>query len=324
MLDSLVRTLKFYLLFFLTYSIILSSLLYSASSTGAQFLKLAAGARATGMGESFVAVANDATAIFWNPAGISSLTSKEFSASHHSYVQSINYETIAYVHPIKVGAFGSGVHYLYLNDIERRDKSGNLDGSFGASDFAFTFSFARVLFPANHISGGVNLKAIRLQIDSFHANAFALDFGVLAPILNSGFTFGLSLQNIGTDVQFLNESFSLPRTLKTGLSWSNKKVPLTLASSIVVPKAGDISYQFGSELWMLSSFALRAGYMVRSANDFLDFENSYAGKGILLSQFSGFMAGAGVKFLEMQLDYSLTPLGDLGSSHRVTLGMKFK
>ena len=51
------------------------------TSSGA-VLKIGVGARATGLGESFVAVANDPTAIFWNPAGLASIQRQEVSLSH--------------------------------------------------------------------------------------------------------------------------------------------------------------------------------------------------------------------------------------------------
>ena len=48
----------------------------------AQFLKIGVGARAAGMGESFVAVSNDASALYWNPAGITQSTGNEIIVSH--------------------------------------------------------------------------------------------------------------------------------------------------------------------------------------------------------------------------------------------------
>ncbi|MBU4443884.1 UPF0164 family protein, partial [bacterium] len=51
-------------------------------TTAAQFLKIPIGTRAMGMGSAFVSVANDATALYWNPAGIAEMTGGEFSVMH--------------------------------------------------------------------------------------------------------------------------------------------------------------------------------------------------------------------------------------------------
>src|SRR5688500_3922781 len=65
------------------------------------FLKIGVGARATGLGESFVAVANDPSAIYWKPAGIASLQRQEVLLSHVEWPADIRYEHIAYVLPVQ-------------------------------------------------------------------------------------------------------------------------------------------------------------------------------------------------------------------------------
>lgn len=285
------------------------------------------------MGESFVAVANDVSAIFWNPAGLARLNSKELSASHHAHVQGINYESLAYGQPTALGTFGAGVNYLYLDSIERRGKNEEPQGSFGASDFAFTLSFARALIPSQKVFrplsqrlvGGINLKIIRQSIDTYSASAYAMDMGILTPLRNSQFTLGIAIQNIGSDIQFLSESYALPQTLRIGLSWSAKKAPVTVAGGFSAPRDNSPSYEFGSEYWVIPSFALRSGYMIRPQNDLTAFKGLGGSAGDnAISKYAGFMAGIGLKFHLMQVDYAFVPLGDLGTTHRVTLGMKFK
>ena len=65
------------------------------------FLKIGVGARATALGESFVAVANDPSAIYWNPAGLASLQRQEMMLSHVEWPGDIRYEHLAYVLPVK-------------------------------------------------------------------------------------------------------------------------------------------------------------------------------------------------------------------------------
>src|SRR5439155_18087839 len=66
-----------------------------AGTSSATFLKIGVGARAVGLGESFVAVANDPSAIFWNPAGLASLQKEELLFSHAGWPGDIHYEHIA-------------------------------------------------------------------------------------------------------------------------------------------------------------------------------------------------------------------------------------
>jgi len=70
-----------------------------AGTTSAQFLKIGVGARAVGLGESFVAVANDPSAVYWNPAGLASLQRQELAISHVGWPGDINYEHVTWVLP---------------------------------------------------------------------------------------------------------------------------------------------------------------------------------------------------------------------------------
>ena len=70
-----------------------------AGTSSGTFLKIGVGARATGLGESFVAVANDPSAIYWNPAGLASVLRQEVLFSHASWPGEVNYEHITFVVP---------------------------------------------------------------------------------------------------------------------------------------------------------------------------------------------------------------------------------
>src|SRR5215471_4820039 len=70
-----------------------------AGTSSATFLRIGVGARAVGMGETFVAVANDPSAIYWNPAGLASLQRREFSISHVQWPADIGYEHVTLTLP---------------------------------------------------------------------------------------------------------------------------------------------------------------------------------------------------------------------------------
>jgi hypothetical protein len=68
-------------------------------TAGAQFLKIGVGARAVGMGETFVAVADDASAIWWNPAGVARITAdgeSHLTLNHSTWPADISHEFFGY------------------------------------------------------------------------------------------------------------------------------------------------------------------------------------------------------------------------------------
>ena len=89
-----------------------------AGTAAAQFLKIGVGGRATAMGESFVAIANDASALYWNPAGIVQFENNELVISHIDWLVDIKHEFVGYVHKLNnVSALGIQVTSLHTEDM---------------------------------------------------------------------------------------------------------------------------------------------------------------------------------------------------------------
>ncbi|MBE2219783.1 MAG: UPF0164 family protein, partial [Ignavibacteria bacterium] len=63
-----------------------------AGTSSLQFLKIGVGGRATGMGETFVAVSNDITALYWNPAGLMQFEENGVHFSHNEWLVDLNHE----------------------------------------------------------------------------------------------------------------------------------------------------------------------------------------------------------------------------------------
>src|SRR5512146_1434764 len=84
-----------------------------------QFLKLGVGARGVAMGESFVAIANDASALYWNPAGLVQFTDNQALVSHTEYVADIKHDFlgVAY-HLSETDAVGASFTSLHMKDME--------------------------------------------------------------------------------------------------------------------------------------------------------------------------------------------------------------
>ena len=114
----------------------------NAGTSGAQFLKIGAGARPTAMGDSFVGVADDANAVYYNPAGLGiSWTKLEFTAMHTQYFQGLTYDFGAYIHPLQSGAIGLSAAKLETDALTRRGLDESNTGSFTDQDAAYAFSY---------------------------------------------------------------------------------------------------------------------------------------------------------------------------------------
>ena len=78
-------------------------------TTAADFLQLGVGGRAMGLGGAYTAVADDASALYWNPAGLTSVEKRDVTFMHAQYLQSSFYDYAAYAQNLgKYGAFGAG------------------------------------------------------------------------------------------------------------------------------------------------------------------------------------------------------------------------
>ena len=106
---------------------------FGAERYAGEFLSLGAGARALGMGGSFVAIADDATATYWNPAGLGGLDRTEITFMHAGVFGLDSYDFLNYVRPVGgAGAFGLSWIRLGIDDIPITELP--MSGSMGASN----------------------------------------------------------------------------------------------------------------------------------------------------------------------------------------------
>src|SRR5437879_687898 len=90
---------RFSLFLFLGSSLIPQHATASSGTQGAIFLDIPVGARPAAMGSAYSALASDAYAPVWNPAGLGFVTTPELAGQHVSYLESLNYEQASYAQP---------------------------------------------------------------------------------------------------------------------------------------------------------------------------------------------------------------------------------
>lgn len=281
-----------------------------AGTTGAQFLKIGCGARAIGMGEAFSAVSDDASAIYWNPAGLAQLKKAEISTMHAVWLEEINYSFFAFAKPIPSGVVAVSVNYLAMTKMDKYNEFGDLDGTFAPYDAAINIAYAREYSKTHKI--GANIKYIRQEIDGTTASGYAADLGLLSLIPKRHMKVAFVVQNIGTKMKFVAEEFNLPLTLRLGVSSFAHK-SMTLAADIVAPIDNDPSLQLGGEYRLKATtnlpLALRLGYKTSAMSN--------------LDSLGGLSVGFGFNTGSLALDYAWVLYGNLGSTHRLSLGFRF-
>lgn len=283
---------------------------WAAGTTSVPFLNIPVTARAAGMGEAYTAIVDEASAITWNPAAMTQIESKSITLTHTAYLESSNYDYAAYAQNTeRFGAWGVGFQYLSYDSIDQSDALGNTSGSFTPSDMAVSLGYAR---PIGAFSVGLAAKYIKSKIlDS--ANTYAADIGLLSPaFLNERMKLALTVSNLGGKIKYEEQSEDLPMVIKVGSSFQIR--PRWIAGlDVGVPKSNKafvaVGTAYGIKLSDAWGLALRTGYNSRTSGD--------------VSGFTGISFGLGIAYQKMKIDYALVPFGDLGMTHRISLGFDF-
>jgi hypothetical protein len=188
-------------------------------TSSGDFLKIGAGAKAVGMGEAFVAIADDPSALYWNPAGIASSDSRGIMFCHTSWLTDVNVEYLAAVVPVAELASGvAGIQVAGLTtDLEETTELAP-DGtgrSFSYSDLLIGIGYARYFTDKFAIGG--NFKYLREDLGSEVGggvtNAWLADLGTMYHIGFRDMTFAVTITNFGPE---LRPSDTYTRTVDSG------------------------------------------------------------------------------------------------------------
>ena len=316
-----------------------------AGKYAAEFLRIGVGSRALGMGGAFVAVADDGTASYWNPAGLGNLSKHQVLFSHVQMFDNLAHHNFANL-SFKVGSnLGLGVSWIRLSvdDIPRYSElkgtkydrflnpdlrsTGTAEGYFGDIEDAFFLSFGKgfdfdlaiggglmpMIIPTR-FSIGVSYKYIAQKLDMAEGNGQGLDIGIKLSFIgmasNESFqqrniSFGINLQDISGTTVRWNTA-----------NQTKDQLPLNLL----------IGMSYSERLPFLNSLVTLS----------LGRENSYessnhlGGEINLRNTFSlrfgiqnrNFTAGAGFKLFWFHVDYAFVSY-DLGNSHRISGAVEF-
>lgn len=281
----------------------------TGTSTG-EFLKLGIGARAAGLGGAYTAVCNDATSIYWNPAGLSSDLDYSFSVMHAVWIDKTYFDFIGYSQKIQnIGTVGMGVQYFNAGSIKETDETGLIQGAFTPKDVAVNLAWAREFW---RIPLGVNIKYINSQIKN-KASAISLDAGLKLNFYDR-LEVALVGQNLIGQLKYVEEENPLPQTYKVGTR-TYISANTFWALDIVKQRDRKLYYNFGIEYGKKigvmedKKVAVRTGYSTKTAGD--------------IEGLSGLAVGFGLGLEKFDFDYAWTPYGDLGQTHRISVSYGF-
>ncbi|MBI4778802.1 PorV/PorQ family protein [Candidatus Desantisbacteria bacterium] len=296
---------------------------YTATTSGA-FLKLDTGARAAAMGGAGGALIGDPGCVYYNPAGLAGLGTFSLASSHVEWFQDIKQEHLGLSKRLKIGFeeeardLGVGacnLYFLHMNKIKGTYIIGESNyqpsEEFTASGYLAMFTYACYFSPDALF--GVNLKVIREEIEKEDAMAVAFDLGALYRTRIKNLTAGVSLQNMGSEMKFMEKKAALPLTLRGSIGYAMLNKELLLLIDINKPIDNELHIRAGIEYWLTPWLGLRAGY--RSDVD----------------TGSGFGGGLGIKLKRQgeekttiyKFDYAFVPCGEVGDSHRASLAVEF-
>jgi hypothetical protein len=303
---------------------------------GAQFLKIGIGARTVAMSDASVAMIDDSTSCYWNPAGLADVKGTDITFTDVEWIADMRLMSGTFAHKFGFGTIGAMFTMLSVGEMEYRDEHNPDDpnaGTFTANDMMFGGSYARRLI--DRFAFGGTVKYVREKIDTYTAQGVAFDVGTTYITGFKSLKMGISIQNFGPELKFggtfselqrdkqtreVKEfaSYSLPITVKLGISYDlfqgSKNHLLTLALDAVHPNDGPEKLNLGAEYWIKNMLALRGGYLV-SGGDFRS------------EELRTFSAGVGFKYnlgsTGIRFDYAFTDMDVLNAVHRVTMGFCF-
>ena len=311
-------------------------------TSAAAFLEIGVGARAMGMGGAYAAIANDATALYWNPAGVAFASRMQVEVMHSQWLAETDYNFVGLVIPIPQFRSTLGFHFISLDygsqpvrTVERPEGTGEI---YDAADVAAALTYAMAL--TDRFSFGLNAKYVHQRIWSESGNAIAFDLGVFYKTPLEGLKLGSSISNFGSEIQlngrhlrttvdpdkeienfdrvpvnYYTNSFPLPLLFRFGLAYNRDfgKLGSLLASfDLNHPSNTTESINLGMEYGWKNMFFLRAGY-----------ENLFERDGV-----NGLTLGGGIDYIDLgslglRVDYAWSDWGILDNAQRFSLAVIF-
>lgn len=321
------------------------SALFAQSKVGtttAQFLTIPVGGEAIGLGGAYTAIANDASALYWNPGAVSRTGKNAVYASQTNWLVGSRHQWFgAKLMVTRQDAIGLSFNSLNYGARERVTTVDQPDGTgeyWNASDLSLNLTYCRNL--TDRFSIGGSLKYINQQIWHESASGFAVDLGLLFITQFNGLRIAATLTNFGSELQLdgrdllhridldpqasgnnetivarlKTDSWPIPLTFHVGAAMPiirSNNMTVTLAADAVRPTDNTETLNVGGSVEIMKILSLRGGYQTLFRND---------------SQ-TGMTLGLGLRvpnpFADLKFDYAFQDFGLFGNIQSAGIGVSF-
>jgi hypothetical protein len=321
-------------------------------TTGVQFLKIGPSARAVGMAEAFIPVADDAAAVFYNPGGLVQLIRGDAMISLVTLPADIKYGFIGAAQPLPQLNAAMAVSLTYLTtdqmDVTTPVAPNGTGETFNATDFAAGVTYSQRL--TDKFSVGGTVKFVNESLADERATGWAADVGTFYNTGWKNLCIAMSICNFGPDLNFVDSPFPLPINFKFGASipaLNSQEHRLLVAVEGSHPNDNLEQLAIGAEYGYRNFAFLRIGKKINGwkRSSWEDYqaaidpnqqfaqdikENPYMEYPILDENdrisLDGASIGGGLRFqnIGLRVDYAYTSYGFLGNLHRFTLAYEFR
>lgn len=312
------------------------------ATTAAPFLNISQGARASGMGSAFVAVADDPTSIFWNVAGLARLQNNSAVFDHTKWIADIGYNFGAV--SLNLGSFGALGFSFVSSDIDEmkvttvKEPLGTGE-TFGVTDAAFSIAWAFNL--TDNFSIGFNPKVIYQSIWKMSNYAFAMDLGILYDTPFDGFTLGMAITNFGSKMNLSGTNSVVLYDDDPLSNGNNGRIPAELqVSNWDLPLGFKVGVSYKKQFLNVHNFILSVdashpndNYESLNLGGEYNFDDIFSIRGGYKSLFledseESFTLGAGIKQyivgnISIQFDYAYADFNLLGDYQKFSVIINF-
>lgn len=292
-----------------------------AGISTAQFLKIGVGGRATAMGDAFVAIANDVSALYWNPAGLTQFSENQVMFSHNQWVVDINHDFIGAVYHLDdANTFGVSLTSLSMDEMEVTTEyaPSGTGAYFGFSDMGISISYSRKM--TDQFSFGGTVRYIEETLDKLKMRGIMIDLGTYYWTGLGSTRFAVTVTNFGNDLAPDGEvvlvgnrtksdwqTFSPPTMFRIGFAlepYEDDEHKVTTSIQLNHPNDNSENLSLGVEYVWNKIFFARGGYKIN-----VDEQNYSFGAGVNVP----------ISIANVSVDYAFANFTKLGSAHRFSI-----
>lgn len=292
-----------------------------AGISTAQFLKIGVGGRATAMGDAFVAVANDVSALYWNPAGLTQFSDNQVIFSHNQWVVDINHDFVGAVYHLDdANSFGVSLTGLTMDEMKVTTEYAPFGTGeyFGFSDVGISVSYSRKM--TDQFSFGGTVRYIEETLDKLKMRGFMIDLGTYYWTGLGSTRFAVTVSNFGNDLAPDGEvvlvgnrtksewqSFSPPTMFRIGFAfepYEDEQHRVTTSIQLNHPNDNSENVSLGAEYVWNKMFFARGGYKFN-----VEEQNYSFGAGVNVP----------ISIANVSVDYAFANFSRLGSAHRFSI-----